>query len=415
MVGLVLEGGGAKGSYQVGACRALLEMGLDIAAVAGTSIGALNGAMVVQGELEKAYELWYNISPSQVFDIEESRLEELMKLEISHDGIFYFMNKAKEIAQSRGIDITFIKKLLHQIIDEKKLRNSQIMFGFVTISLSEMKPLELFLGDVPEGKVVEYLLASANLPAFKQEKIDGKLYLDGGFYDNLPSNMLINKGFKEIIAIRTKAMGRTRKISSTDAKVRYIGTDENLGGILDFNNIQSRKNLNLGYFDALKVFNGYKGRTYYIKLTHDEDLFWNFLLAPGEQKILEVGETLGIKNIPYRRLLFEHIIPKLILLLNLSKDSNYEDIVIAILEVLATNISLERFKIYSFNEFLLEIRKEYKKKPAKQNDIVNLPSFIRQSDVLARAVKDRIAAEIIKELYGGYILEASLAHKEKKM
>ena len=71
MFGLVLEGGGAKGSYQIGACKALLEMGVEIGAVAGTSIGALNGAMIVQGELEKAYELWYNISPSQVFDISD--------------------------------------------------------------------------------------------------------------------------------------------------------------------------------------------------------------------------------------------------------------------------------------------------------------------------------------------------------
>jgi NTE family protein len=56
--------------------------------------------MIVQGELEKAYELWYNISPAQVFDIEEERLEELRNLEISHDGLLYFMKKAKEIAQS---------------------------------------------------------------------------------------------------------------------------------------------------------------------------------------------------------------------------------------------------------------------------------------------------------------------------
>lgn len=411
MFGLVLEGGGAKGSYQIGACKAILEMGLDIGAVAGTSIGALNGAMIVQGELERAYELWYNISPAQVFDIEESRLEELRNLEISHDGLFYFMNKAKEIAQSRGLDITFIKKLLHEIIDEKKLRDSQMLFGFVTISLSDMKPLELFLGDVPEGKVVEYLLASANIPAFKQEKIDGKFYLDGGLYDNLPLSMLISKEYKEIIAVRTKAIGRTKKVSDNNAKIKYIATDENLGGILDFNNLQARKNLKLGYFDALRLFKGYKGKQFYIEPTKDEELFLNFLLAPGEKAILRVGETLGMKGIPYRRLLLEHIVPKLTILLGFDKNNSYEEVVIAILEVMAMNIKMERFRVYSFKGFLAEIKKGYvNKKPPKRNDLINLPSFVRQSDVLSRAVKDRVAEEIIQELFGEYIMDTNLAH-----
>ncbi|HMM69555.1 MAG TPA: patatin-like phospholipase family protein, partial [Gudongella oleilytica] len=52
MYGLVLEGGGAKGSYHVGVYKALLEEGIPIGGVAGTSIGALNGAMIVQGDFE---------------------------------------------------------------------------------------------------------------------------------------------------------------------------------------------------------------------------------------------------------------------------------------------------------------------------------------------------------------------------
>jgi NTE family protein len=73
MYGLVLEGGGAKGSYQIGAYKAIREIGLDIGAVAGTSVGALNGAMIVQGQQEKAYDIWYNISLLQIFDNEKRR------------------------------------------------------------------------------------------------------------------------------------------------------------------------------------------------------------------------------------------------------------------------------------------------------------------------------------------------------
>ena len=44
--GIVLEGGGAKGAYQVGAWQAMREAGVKIKGVAGTSVGALNGAMM---------------------------------------------------------------------------------------------------------------------------------------------------------------------------------------------------------------------------------------------------------------------------------------------------------------------------------------------------------------------------------
>jgi len=101
MYGLVLEGGGAKGAYQIGACKAMRELGISYGAVAGTSIGALNGAMIVQDELDKAYELWYEMSPSKVFDIEEVRLEELKKLDISHDGLLYYMKKTKKLPPAK--------------------------------------------------------------------------------------------------------------------------------------------------------------------------------------------------------------------------------------------------------------------------------------------------------------------------
>ena len=50
--GLVFDGGGARGAYQIGAWRALSEAGEKISAVAGTSVGALNGALVCMGDLE---------------------------------------------------------------------------------------------------------------------------------------------------------------------------------------------------------------------------------------------------------------------------------------------------------------------------------------------------------------------------
>ena len=50
---LVLEGGGAKGAYQIGAYMALKEKGFEFDHVVGTSIGAINGAVIAQGDVEK--------------------------------------------------------------------------------------------------------------------------------------------------------------------------------------------------------------------------------------------------------------------------------------------------------------------------------------------------------------------------
>ena len=57
-LGLVLAGGGAKGSYQVGAYQALLELGLRPDIITGASVGSLNGAMFTMGKLDEAVELW---------------------------------------------------------------------------------------------------------------------------------------------------------------------------------------------------------------------------------------------------------------------------------------------------------------------------------------------------------------------
>lgn len=74
---LVLDGGGARGAYQIGAWKALLEAGVKINAVAGTSVGALNGALICMGDLEKAEKVWREISFSKVMDVDDAWMEKL--------------------------------------------------------------------------------------------------------------------------------------------------------------------------------------------------------------------------------------------------------------------------------------------------------------------------------------------------
>ena len=65
MVGVVLEGGGARGSYQVGALKALYKCGIYPDAFVGTSIGSVNAAMCAQGDHKKLERIWNSISYNQ--------------------------------------------------------------------------------------------------------------------------------------------------------------------------------------------------------------------------------------------------------------------------------------------------------------------------------------------------------------
>ena len=67
MIGLVLQGGGARGSYQVGAVEALLRRNIKFDVVVGTSIGAINGALIASNEFEKLKKLWLSLDSKKIF------------------------------------------------------------------------------------------------------------------------------------------------------------------------------------------------------------------------------------------------------------------------------------------------------------------------------------------------------------
>lgn len=396
MYGLVLEGGGAKGAYQIGAYKALEELGIAISGVAGTSIGAINGALIAQGDAAEAYELWYNISPSKVFDVNEEYLHELRNLELTAENMSYFFHKAKDVLNNRGFNTALMRRILNENIIEKKLRNTKMDFGFITVSLTDMKPLEIFLEDIPEGQIIDYLMASASLPVFRLDKLDGKVYLDGAFYDNLPINLLLQRGYRDLIVIRTHGLGFIRKVNSQDANLIYIDPWRDLGNILDFDQNTARKNLKLGYFDALRVFKGLKGREYYVWAKNDEKYFIEFLIGLGENNVLAAGKTLGFEHGAYKTMLFEQIIPRLAELLGADKYGGYEDITVLLLEALAHKLDIERFRTYKFEEFLTAIQGKLKTEPFRS--VKNIPAFIKKNELLAKAIKDNLVEEVMLKL-----------------
>ncbi len=162
-LGLVLEGGGARGAYQAGVLKALFEAGFKFDGVAGTSVGALNGVMVAQNRFEDSIKIWNEIDFANVLDINNSYGENVAKKNIDQDTIKYFYNYFKKIIGQGGLDTTKIKNLIRYNIDENLLRNSGIDFGIMTYSVTEKQPLSIFVEDMGEGQVADYVMASASL------------------------------------------------------------------------------------------------------------------------------------------------------------------------------------------------------------------------------------------------------------
>jgi len=391
MYGLVLEGGGSRGAYQAGAVKALCEMGIEFSCVAGTSVGALNGSMVVQNEVDRLWEIWYDIDPSKVIRLTEDELEKI------NSGNFSFLIQGiRKIIRERGLDVEPLSQMIKVYVDEDKVRNSSIDFGIVTFELTERKPIEIYKEQIPEGKLTEYLIASATFPGFKPKNIDGGIYLDGAIYNVLPINMVMDKGCSDIIAIRTFGFGRIKKVETEGMNITEIAPSESLGFTMNFNTELSRKNLQMGYFDAYKKLKGLKGRKYYVKPLNSEEPYINYFLSLNESKIRHLAELFGITEGSPRRLLFEVIIPRIAELTGMTVEDNYEDLSICLIEYAAEQAGVDRFRIYTVEELFNKTLESYK--PLNNDFIKAIPGFLRRIDVVSKINKDRLISSLTAEL-----------------
>lgn len=395
MYGLILEGGGARGAYHMGAYKAIVEEGFEIAGLAGTSIGALNGAMILQGDHETAYEMWHNISYSQIVDADDEIIEKIKQFKLDKENIFYLVEMIKETLSEKGLDITPLKEMMMEYINEAKIRESGKDFGLVTISVTDFKPLEIYIEDIPQGKLREYILASAYLPIFKTEKLNGKIYLDGGLYNNLPVNLLTDKGYKNIIIVKTKPSEVNKKIKLENLNTLVISPKEELSKTINFTRDAVRYNLKLGYYDALKTFKKLKGYHYYIEPVKDKDYFIKHLLSLKEEKIRQLEKIFYLdEKIPYQRSLFERILPKLSKLLNAGKTADYDNIFYCLLERLASISGIEKLNLYTYEELLNIVKDHLSLEKSKEVD--SLEDVVESLDFLSLFHKEELLKKVGK-------------------
>lgn len=321
--GLVLAGGGTKGAYEVGAWRALKEMNINVTAISGASIGAINAALIIQDDFKKLLNIYETINVENIVDVGDKLRNK--KNILSPKNV---VPLATEYVKLKGFDNKPLRKMMEKYLDIDKIYESNIDFGMTTYSKKSKTSLEIFKEDIPKEEFIDYLLATACFPIFKEQKIGEDEFVDGGYYDNVPVNMLSKKGYKNIIVIDISREGIKRKLVNKSTYVKIIRPVEDLGGIFDFDKNRMQKNMEMGYLDTLKAFNKLQGHTYYFTIPEFNKLVNSFNL-----------------NILYG---FEYV---------------------------AKIYDIERYKIYTADEFIEAILNKHEKYQNEYNKFRNIFNF----------------------------------------
>lgn len=281
---LALGGGGARGAFEAGVWNALREMNKEIQAIAGTSVGAVNGAAFAAGVETDA--LWNNIKARNIVPgIKNDNI-------LSADSI---LNSALDILKG-GIDILPLKNLISSLISEEAVRNSQTDFGICAYSSTDKSVKEVFADRIPNGKLIDYILASACFPIFKDVVIDNKKFIDGGAFNNLPADMLIRRGYKNIISVSAGGPGIERDFCGRGVNIIKIKYENPEQGVMEFCNDAAKRSIRLGELECKKVFGKYRGEYFFI----NADSYNNAAFHYGTNIITDIeeaGKIIGLNRL----------------------------------------------------------------------------------------------------------------------
>jgi len=187
----VLGGGGQLGAHEVGMLQALVEAEIEPDLVAGTSIGAINGAAVAGDPtpegIEKLAKTWTEIESSDAFD--GSVVGRLATL-------------AKTRTHLHGIGP--LKRLMQQQATVDNIEDLEIPFQCVAACI-ETASERWFT----EGPLVDAVLASCSVPGILPPyRIGGEHFYDGGVVNSIPVNRAVELGATTIYVLHVGRIER---------------------------------------------------------------------------------------------------------------------------------------------------------------------------------------------------------------
>ncbi len=243
--GLVLSGGGGKGAYQIGALKALEEMGIlpCITAVAGSSVGGLNMALLAEGDMEKAVNVWENISYRDFVSLDE------MGFVPGQEGDGMFSREG-------------IKRILRENVMLEKMASKDVRY-YITVCHKDSTGKQLldyvYMNERTKEEMEQYLLASSAIPLmYDNVEINGISYYDGGLMDNCPILPVYNNGKRKIIVISLDYQYQLPKEQFPGADFYVLRPSVNLdlnrvSGTIDFSKSGAAYRMKLGYLDTKAI------------------------------------------------------------------------------------------------------------------------------------------------------------------
>ena len=179
--------------------------------------------------------------------------------QLETDAIFDYANVVSGASNLQHQDV------LRKNLIEENIRASDVDFGIVTVKFPSMEPLYMWKEDMPEGEMLDYILASSSVfPAVTPYEIHDEKFLDGGYHDVMPVSMALEKGAERIIAVNLDTTGILRKeaIEYAGDRLTIVQCHWELGSFLVFDTDNARHIMRLGYLDTLKTFGILEGYRY---------------------------------------------------------------------------------------------------------------------------------------------------------
>ena len=199
-VALVLQGGGALGSYQAGVYEALSTSRYLPDWVAGISIGAINAAIIAGNapatRVERLKAFWEGITaPSSLCPMlfsampgETRRMSALSTIIFGRPGLFFprpATDWLRRVTPTSYYDTSAMKNTLERLVDFDRInaRETRFSIGAVNIRTGHFA----YFDNAQMTIRPEHIMASAALPpGFPAVEIDGEHYWDGGLVSNTP-------------------------------------------------------------------------------------------------------------------------------------------------------------------------------------------------------------------------------------
>lgn len=264
-LGIAFAGGGGKGAYQIGVWKALRESGLEphIAAIAGTSVGALNGAMLAQGRYELAERMWREVEAHNLLTIEGMAGVAQWVAQRTPPG--HLLSRWTAAAASKGLfKQEGLRKMIEQGVDAGLLAQSRAPLTVAWHHDADNKVVYRALRQA--AGVADGLLASAALPLiFDGVSIDRQLYSDGGFYWGIPGRKLDNTPIRPLheAGCDTVIVVCLSQDDLTVAPQQFPGmrvipivprrSPGNIMATIDFSNSGAERRIEQGYIDGREI------------------------------------------------------------------------------------------------------------------------------------------------------------------